>query len=511
MNLNNSIVIKSLRIVFSIYLVLTLVLTSLQIFLEYENSKVSLKHELKHVQSSNQLAISQAFWNIDETQLKNILEGIAQIQFVTGVSMVSSDMELNFSNGATGDKPDDIVHAFDIVYNDEFTGSEQIIGHALFISNEEKALDRIKNSLFILIAAAIIKTTLLWLLIFYVFKKALMQPLQRFVRKISRVDFENLDDVCIFTNDKSEDELAKLAHVFNGMLTTLAHQKQTMLDFEEHQRDVIQQQVDLKTYELQLAKVEADNANESRAQFFANMTHELRTPMHGIITLSQFGVNRLHSVTLEKLGKYFQTINDSGEQLLTLINNLLDLSKLEAGKWKIQLSKSSLLSLTETCISEQTALMKKRCLSIEVLPSDCDGLGYFDKDQLHQVITNLLSNAIKFSDEGSTIEILIEDIQLPLGVYKNKMNALQFSIANQGVTLSKEDYDLIFEQFSQSEKTQNIKGGTGLGLTICREIIEQHGGSIGADKNPKTEGVKVFFNLPINEKSRKNNKGSNDE
>jgi len=155
--------------------------------------------------------------------------------------------------------------------------------------------------------------------------------------------------------------------------------------------------------------------------------------------------------------------------------------------------------------------MIKRCLSIEVLPSESDGLGYFDNDQLHQVITNLLSNAIKFSDEGSTIEIVVEDVVLALDGHKNEIKALQFSIVNQGVTLSKEDYNLIFEQFSQSEKTQNIKGGTGLGLTICREIIEQHGGTIGADKNPKTEGVKVFFILPVNKKSSKNNKRSNDE
>jgi len=281
-----------------------------------------------------------------------------------------------------------------------------------------------------------------------------------------------------------------------------------MLAFELHQRDEIQQQVDLKTYELQLAVTEAENANASRTQFFANMTHELRTPMHSIITLSQFGANRIHSVNLEKLCKYFQTINDSGERLLGLINNLLDLSKIEAGKWDVKLSKNSLLSLTETCIFEQTVLINKRALNIEILPSECDGLGYFDKEQLHQVITNLLSNAIKFANEGSTIEILIENVMLLTHTSEQPLNSLRFSIRNQGISLSGDDYKLIFEQFKQSEQTKNIKEGSGLGLAICKEIIEMHGGTIGADKNPTTEGVKVFFTLPMN---YKHNKGSNNE
>lgn len=324
MGFKNSIIIKLLRAVFSIYLLLTIILTSAQIFLEYENSKVSLKRELEHIQKSNQLAISQAFWNLDEMQIKSIIDGIAQIEFVTGISMVSSDMGLNFSQGTTGDNPGDIAHNFDIIYYDEYSATEKIIGHAFLLSNEQKALDKIKTSLYILVASAIIKTIVLWILIFYVFKRALMKPLQDFVNKVSLVDFENMESTHIDFKYQSENELAKLANVFNFMLKKLADKKNEMLAFEEHQRDVIQQQVDLKTYELQLAKVEAEKAKKSRTQFFANMTHELRTPMHGIITLSQFGINRLHSAKIEKIGMYFQTINDSGNHLLSLINNLLD-------------------------------------------------------------------------------------------------------------------------------------------------------------------------------------------
>jgi len=232
--------------------------------------------------------------------------------------------------------------------------------------------------------------------------------------------------------------------------------------------------------------------------------------MHGIITLSQFGVNRLHIVKIEKLGKYFQTINDSGNQLLNLINNLLDLSKLEANKWELALFKNSLLSLAEICISEQTALLNKRGLNAEILPSECDGLGYFDKDQIHQVISNLLSNAIKFSDEGSTIQILIEEDADALSPNntKSKISTLQFSIINEGIALTADDFELMFEQFAQSKETKNIGGGTGLGLSICREIIEKHRGAITAVKNPNAEGVKVVFTLPNHSEI---SKGDSDE
>ena len=233
-------------------------------------------------------------------------------------------------------------------------------------------------------------------------------------------------------------------------------------------------------------KNEAIKANQAKSAFLANMSHELRTPMHGILSFSKFGIKKYNKVDREKLYDYFSHIHTSGGRLLVLLNDLLDLSKLEAGKEVLYKKQNDLKSIFKQCCLEQKQRIEDLNLSIECHYEDVPFTGNFDGNKITQVITNILSNAIKFSPEGSIIRVTI---------VKMDNNELCFSMEDRGLGIPTNELSEVFNAFIQSSKTNTGAGGTGLGLAISQKIIEVHGGRIWAENNPN--GGAIFrFTLP---------------
>ncbi|MBE9532981.1 MAG: HAMP domain-containing histidine kinase, partial [Proteobacteria bacterium] len=229
-------------------------------------------------------------------------------------------------------------------------------------------------------------------------------------------------------------------------------------------------------------------ANKSKSEFLANMSHELRTPMHGILSFSSFGIENIDTVPKEKLLKYFTYIKVSGERLMALLNDLLDLSKLDVKKVDYVFKEHDLVQLLKSCYVEQLQRIKDLGLIVEVNTSDDVVKWVFDSVRIGQVITNLLSNAIKFSPKDSkiTVTIFIE------------LDELVFRIQDEGVGIPEGELESIFDAFSQSSKTNTGAGGTGLGLAISQKIIREHGGQLWGENNLE-RGASFSFTLPNNE------------
>jgi len=249
--------------------------------------------------------------------------------------------------------------------------------------------------------------------------------------------------------------------------------------------------VELKKREQHLALKEmmekAQAANRAKTEFLANMSHELRTPMHAILGFSSHGLNKTDNAPRHKLNEYFNHINTSATSLMSLLNDLLDLSKLEAGKMIVEKKQCTIHNLISACIEEQRLQIEEKNINIDYESNNPDTLVHCDPSKLSQVINNLLSNAIKFSPKSSKIIIRVEDQE----------NSSCLSISDEGPGIPENELATIFDKFVQSSRTNTGAGGTGLGLAICKEIIDAHNGTIWA-KNKSPIGTTFLVRIPYN-------------
>lgn len=248
---------------------------------------------------------------------------------------------------------------------------------------------------------------------------------------------------------------------------------------------------------LVAAKEQAEAANAAKSEFLANMSHELRTPMHAILSFAQLGQKKLSGEDA-KAGQYFQRIHDSGKRLLNLINDVLDLAKLEAGHMVMDPGEHDLARIAGQCAEELEGRLLEKHLRLERADAPCATLAWIDKVRIGQVVTNLLSNAIKFTPEGRRIHLHFAEDILPAGRRQSDhgaMSALRCTIRDEGIGIPPDELAAIFDKFVQSSTTKSGAGGTGLGLAICREIIEAHHGRIWAE-NASDGGAVFHFVVP---------------
>jgi signal transduction histidine kinase len=271
---------------------------------------------------------------------------------------------------------------------------------------------------------------------------------------------------------KSRDEIGVMAHNFNYMINEIR------INVENRERI---------SEELRTQRDQAEQANKAKSMFLANMSHELRTPMHGMLSFARFGQQKIETATKEKLKSYFDEIYESGARLMSLLNDLLDLSKLESGKIVYSLEPTDLQEIVHTVVSEMRAFAEEKGVSLEVRNTGCHLIAPLDGERIMQVARNLISNAIKFSNRGTPIDIELGQAD----------EQLSFQIVNRGVGIPAAELETVFEKFVQSSATKTGAGGTGLGLAICKEIIHQHGGRIWAESDESIGKTKFVFMVPL--------------
>ncbi|NTV69763.1 MAG: hypothetical protein HGA71_06415 [Azonexaceae bacterium] len=270
-------------------------------------------------------------------------------------------------------------------------------------------------------------------------------------------------------------------------------------ELSEH-RDHLQELVHERTASLDRALQQARAANQAKSEFLANMSHELRTPMHAILGFVELGSRRATNVSDPRIAQYFQRIDQSGQRLLSLIDELLDLSKLDAGQMVLHPTRLDVAVLIKQVGAQLESLLIDRQLHLDISSQVASTWITADESRITQIICNLLSNAIKFSPQGGCIRIELSEAQLPAGRRAQDSGlqaALAISFIDQGIGIPSDELEHIFEKFVQSSATKNGAGGTGLGLAICRAIVSQHRGTIAAHNNPGP-GACFVVTLPLN-------------
>jgi len=238
--------------------------------------------------------------------------------------------------------------------------------------------------------------------------------------------------------------------------------------------------------EIQDKSRQLEEASQHKSQFLANMSHELRTPLNAILGYTELMADGAYGEPSEKMVGILQRLEANGKHLLGLINDVLDLSKIEAGQLELELSDYCVQDIAQTVRStlEPLASDKKLAFKLELAPGLPPGHG--DGRRLTQVLINLVGNAIKFTDAG---EVAIKA--------EANNSAFHVSVRDTGPGISAADQAKLFQEFQQADNAiTKKKGGTGLGLAISKRIIEMHGGRIWVESQPG-QGSTFAFTLPV--------------
>ncbi|MBL4711668.1 MAG: ATP-binding protein, partial [Gammaproteobacteria bacterium] len=214
-----------------------------------------------------------------------------------------------------------------------------------------------------------------------------------------------------------------------------------------------------------------------------------------ILGFSSLGSGKVGTATNEKIASYFVRINESGQRLLFLLNDLLDLSKLEAGRMAFDFAEHEIQKTAILVVDELMPLFREHSLTIEIEQTNLNTTLIYDNDKIGQVIRNLLSNAIKFTPDGKSVKIYFTetDLQISDGEENNiSVSALSLSIQDQGQGIPDSELSTVFDKFVQSSTTDSGAGGTGLGLSISKEIVEGHKGLLIANNDTREGGGAIL-------------------
>ena len=366
-------------------------------------------------------------------------------------------------------------------------------------SANQPVMDQLFNLIFLVTLATLILTSGIGVLL----ATSISNPLGHMVSVIRRLEKGNLD---ARSNLISNDEIGVLSQSFDKMALEIEKNRRELEDLNRNLEFHVSEKTDNLTrayerlqlsnqnlavanHDLELANKKLKELDQLKSDFISIVSHELRTPLTSIKAFTEL-IFMKPRMTNEKRGRFLTIINDETDRLARLINDILDLTKIEAGKLSWHITRVSLPEVITTSVTNMRSLADNKSLAIRQNVPDSLPWLYGDRDRLLQVITNILSNAIKFTPDGGKISIEASSQEDP-------RRQIIVHIVDTGVGIPHKHLDSIFEKFRRAgDALTNTFEGTGLGLAITKQIVEYHGGRIWAE-SALGSGTTFSFTLPL--------------
>ncbi|MHA7881473.1 MAG: ATP-binding protein [Saccharospirillum sp.] len=505
--LNASLSRRLLLWIGGLFTCLVLVITAIQISLNYRLEERSGARNIAYSLFSTRDVLANALWSFDPSQITASADLLFEHPLITAVIIESEDASLDQIRGEPPAWPEqsrhlelnefrdvriDTVHFFTarllrFRMNVEFVTNNLAypVGEVTVYSSVARILSASRiNLAFTLLSAAMLCIVLVAVTAWSV-KHLVARRLQWMQAEMARLAPE--DDVFkprLLPQwlTAEHDEIGSLAETLNRLQVQLAEKSSHAHEYQQ----TLELQIQQRTQELERALSRLQVSDAHKNAFLANMSHEIRTPMNGIIGMTEL----LRDTPLNaEQQDYLDTILTSAQALTTIINDILDLSKIEAGKLELEAIPFNLKEVIDTTLALFLKQAEEKSLAVgaEIAPDiPVNVIG--DPTRLRQILLNLFSNAFKFTDNG---EITIDVHPV------NAQGKLRFSVTDTGPGISVSDQANLFNAFSQAKSSTSRQfGGTGLGLAICKRLVELMGGTIGVDSQPG-RGSTFWFELAL--------------
>ena len=326
-----------------------------------------------------------------------------------------------------------------------------------------------------------------------IFRKAVAQPIVHLAEAAREVSLNNRYSLRV-PQVHGHGEVSVLIDSFNQMMAQIEKAEISLqkahdeleLRVQERTAELVAAKKEVEAYSQSIlrAKEDIEQASRFKDQFLSTMSHELRTPLNAVLGFSELLTDARYGPLTERQARYINHIHSSGQHLLRLINDILDLSKIEAGRLQLNIECVAVdASFREVCESLQPLVDKNAHQLIQDVPSGL--LVHADATRFRQMLMNLLGNAIKFTPKGGKIEL----------VAREAANMVRIEVRDSGPGIPPDEKQRIFEAFHRMRQSEKASEGTGLGLAITRRLVELHGGQLDVESQPGA-GSCFFFTLP---------------
>ena len=474
----------------TVLLIITIVVASaIAMSITYFNASRWAEAQLENKASEYTVSLTDILefplWNLDKESIEDIGRSYAQNEFVQGLRIIGSWDIVYFQMEKEGEVPlvrktSDISHEGKPVGNVELSltsGYYEEINRQLLLSSGLTTI--------VTLVSLIIMTGFL---------------LRRFLRRPLKDLGEIVNSYASGKYDSSGHrmsfiEFQPFVTVLSEMGDKIKSQMTELRKHQEHLEELVEERtehLEKKSQELSELNVSLQEANRHKTEFLANMSHELRTPLNSIIGYTKLILDGMEGEINEEQCKDLEIVHSSSRHLLQLINDLLDISKLEAGRVELQWQEFSVSDLRDEAVSPVQRLAEEKGLTLVYdVGAGIDKL-YADKVRVRQVLLNILGNAVKFTNEGS-VNLVVSESDTDF----------IFSVTDTGMGIGKEDLETIFDSFHRVDLAKSAEyEGTGLGLTISRHFVEMHGGSMWAESE-LGKGSTFSFTLPKKDAARR--------